>query len=63
MRAARMSADFKAKEKYANRSASESDEIRLKDKISILKSKRAARISADFKLNERYANRPARESD
>ena len=61
-----MSADFTAaKEAYAKRSAresEESDETRIMDQLSTLKSKRAARMSPDFKSKERLAKRSARET-
>ena len=57
MRAARMSADFKAKEKYANRSARESDEMRAKDKKPTLTSMRAARMSGEFKAKEKKSKK------
>ena len=41
--------------------ARESDEIKIKDKISALKSKRAARKSADFKTKESCAKRAVRD--
>ena len=41
--------------------ARESDEIKIKDNISALKSKRAARKSADFKTKENCAKRAARD--
>ena len=58
-----MSAEFKAKEKYAKRSARESDDIRIKNQKATLKSMRAARMSADFKVKEKSAKQSARESD
>ena len=51
------------KERKHKKAIRESDENRMKNKMSTLISMRAARMSADYKSKERYAKRAARESD
>ena len=54
---------FKEMERKHKRFTRGSEEIRIKDRKSTLKSKRAARMSSDFKSKERCAKRAARKSD